>query len=222
MKMEEFLVQLREVAETETNSDQAVVLAAIKGKVATAKAAGELRATFCNAAGVDVKAKDEEIVAAVNSLRAPGPGEPDPAKFVSMESHSEVASQLQAAQKDIREIRSEAFLKKGRDQGRISTHSEKQWQDKYVADPEQAEKDLTLVPEGTFPKDGRITAHTEGAAGGAGGEGRGSRIAQGKAEYRENKASLPCSEKEYVNQTLSEHSEGLLTDAEVATHTVAA
>ncbi len=221
MKMEEFVAQLRELADATENADNAGVLSALKAKLGKAKADEECRLSVCKAVGLDETTAHAGIVAAVGALKAEPAKktEPDPTEYVPMAAHTEVADQLKALHAELRTIQSETFLAKGRDKGQISPHSEKQWREKFIADPAQAEKDLTLVPEGTFPKPGRVTAHSSAQPAG-GGDGRGSIIAEAKAEYGENQTTLPCSEKEYVDQALSEHSETLLTDQEVSTHSV--
>ena len=172
MKLEEFLTQLRELAGAAENADQAAVLSALKEKAGAAKAGGELRATVCKAAGVDEKAKDDEIVSAINSFKTTSAKstQPDPAKYVPVDEHKKTLERLNKVETEMLSINAEAFIGRGIEGGRICEANKAAWKERFKADPDDAKKALELVPEATWPKTGQIVSNSGRAPGLAAGD----------------------------------------------------
>ncbi len=216
--METFLTQLRELVGVPADADQGATTSALKARL---EANSALRQAVCKSAGLDpTNAADTDIVAAAGTLAVHSASEPDPKEFVPHSEYDALAKKVATLEKDNRQMACKTFMEGGRQQGRIAAHNEKRLEAMFLADPDNARAALEVIPEGTFPKPGRVTSHA--APVGDGGGGRGSLIAQARDEFKAHATGIACTEKEYVNEALRESNEGPLTDEEVKAHSVAA
>ena len=207
------LDQLREMVGADSKADQATVLTTLKSRL---EEASDLRLKLCSATGKDAKTvKTEDLVLAVHAL-AKG----DPAKVTPNEEVKRLSDELASTRKSLLSIHAKGFIEQGVDQGRISEGTKQAWTERYMANPEDATKAIELVPEGTFPKPGRVFGHS--AAGGSkpvtGGDERKTIIHSARTEFQANQGTIPCDARAYINEVLREHGHKPLSDEEVRTH----
>lgn len=176
-EFEKLMSQLREMAGVAANTDQQGVLAALKEKLKP-QASG-LKPLVCKALKLAEDAKDDEVVAAVNKA-VEKPAEVDPTKYVPMTEFVALKDRQAKSDAQLLAINRDKFIAGGLKEGRICTANKEAWEKRFNANPEDAAEALKLVPEGTYPVDGRVV-NKDGAPAGA--TDRVTVINKAKAQY---------------------------------------
>lgn len=116
--MDELLEKLRKVLELAGDADEKAVCAAIETLKASASKNGDGVKAIAKAAGVAEDTAAETIATAVAALKAKGGGA-DPAKFVPVEQHREVATALAKLQGEVTEDKATAAVDKAIGEGKL-------------------------------------------------------------------------------------------------------
>lgn len=154
----------------------------------------ERRAVLCRALGIAESADDAALLAAVNEAKAAAKkaataAEPDPTKFVPIEAHRQSVERLAKVEGDLTAINCAEFITQGQNDGRLCDANKATWEARFKANPADAREAIKLVPEGTYPKNGRVVNSASATSGGGatGGGDRTKVINEARRQYDDNR-----------------------------------